>query len=433
MGKNNMTVANQSLELGLLSGNPPEHREPGTLSSENNTLHSGYSWQNAFHALVYALTPEILQRRKGGATKRLGGTAYLDGLRGVAALVVCLHHLTVYTHKGLELCYGHPLYFATYNNRAIALPFLRNIFVGGHFSVMLFFCISGYVVPRRLISHLQEGRRDDFIESINSAVFRRPGRLLIPVSFTTLAIAMGWHIFGYKTAFGEPQSNIFLELVNWLQDQSKFYYFFRQGLLFSIYNFTTWTIPVELRGSMFMFVWLFATHQCTTRARILLTLGLTLWLEFGPPGAMYAAFFAGLLTAELDMLAASDIQVSLPWDGFTKWWRSRRKIRMAILHVILVVGMFLASQPSEDGHTVDEVMENCFGWSKLRLAIPDVYREGTEAYRWFWLFWAAWMVLIGVKEIGWVRSIFETSFAQCKFRDLFSVLPPLTFCPSRPR
>lgn len=168
---------------------------------------------------------------------------------------------------------------------------------------------------------------------------------------------------------------------------------------------------------MFMFVWLFATHQCSTRARILLTLALTLWLEFGPPGAMYASFFAGLLTAELDILATSDHQVSLPWDGFARWWRTRRKTRMVILHFILVAGMFLGSQPSEDGHTVDEVMENCFGWSTLRHAIPSVYSEGTEAYRWFWLFWASWMVMIAVKEIGWVRSIFETSIAQCKFHN----------------
>lgn len=44
------------------------------------------------------LMPEIL-RRKSGTRRALGSTAWLDGLRGWAALIVCLVHLTVYTHQ----------------------------------------------------------------------------------------------------------------------------------------------------------------------------------------------------------------------------------------------------------------------------------------------------------------------------------------------
>lgn len=45
-----------------------------------------------------ALMPEIL-RRKSGTRRAVGSTAWLDGLRGWAALVVCMVHLTVYTHQ----------------------------------------------------------------------------------------------------------------------------------------------------------------------------------------------------------------------------------------------------------------------------------------------------------------------------------------------
>lgn len=44
------------------------------------------------------LMPEIL-RRKSGTRRALSSTAWLDGLRGWAALVVCMVHLTVYTHQ----------------------------------------------------------------------------------------------------------------------------------------------------------------------------------------------------------------------------------------------------------------------------------------------------------------------------------------------
>lgn len=44
------------------------------------------------------LMPEIL-RRKSGTRRALSSTAWLDGLRGWAALIVCMVHLTVYTHQ----------------------------------------------------------------------------------------------------------------------------------------------------------------------------------------------------------------------------------------------------------------------------------------------------------------------------------------------
>jgi peptidoglycan/LPS O-acetylase OafA/YrhL len=411
-----MTV-DQGVEMGLL-GQPrptPDNNGGGggLLDGPINAVRS-LTPKRVLQAVLYAITPEILQRSKNHSVRRNESTAYLDGLRGVAALIVCMHHVTIYSHHGLELCYGHQLFFNEYNNRAIVLPFIRNFFTGGHFSVMLFFIISGYVVPRRLITHLHSGRHAEFIDGINSAIFRRPGRLFFPCMFTTFAIAMSWHLLGVKYAFREAQANIFVELWVWFQDQMSFIYFFKSGFLFSGYNFTTWTIPVEMRGSMFMFVWLFAMHQCTTRIRILATAALIFYLEYLTEAGIYAAFFAGMFTAELDMLAEGDHQVSLPWDGFTRWWRSARRTRQVILHAMLIFGLFLGGQPSEDGHTIPQIMDKCWGWSHLQHLIPGVYRGEHVQWRWFWLFWGAWMTVIAIKEIAWARRIFETDACQCK-------------------
>ncbi len=109
---------------------------------------------------------------------------------------MCFVHLSVYTHTDIEGCYaqavkpGEPI-----RSTPATWPIIKLFFSGGHTAVMVFFTISGYVLTKKLISLLHEGRRDDFIESVNSAMVRRPLRLFYPVVLSTFAFAMSWHIF----------------------------------------------------------------------------------------------------------------------------------------------------------------------------------------------------------------------------------------------
>ena len=374
------------------------------------------------------LKPEFLQRRKPAGRRPLSSTAWLDGLRGWAALGVCFVHLTVYTHPKIELCYGAEIEPGVYNKTPAALPFIRILFTGGHLAVMIFFIMSGYVLTRRMISLLHEGRREDFVSAVHSAICRRPLRLYLPVVWSTLALVFIWHVFGIATPWPDRQPTIFSELVTWCKDIMKFSFFYRNGFLFTYYNIHTWTIPVELRGSMFIFVWLFALHQFTNRLRILLTFAMTIYLAVGCAGAWYAAFFAGMLTAELDLLAAEDnaIQIKLPWNGFLKALKRRPKILATLLHAMLFCGLFLGSEPSGDYIEKEEILGSCPGWKTLSKMIPAAYNasyrgEWESTHRWFWLFWASWMLLVSIKGIRWVRSIFESRFSQCTS----SFLPPL--------
>ncbi|KAI7095518.1 hypothetical protein KC352_g39049, partial [Hortaea werneckii] len=128
------------------------------LQEKTNAPSANASYlRHALAGFVEVLKPEILQRRRGPA-KRPGPTAFLDGLRGWAAFCVALMHLFVYTHDWVELCYNAPLLDGSTNSSPLTLPFIRLPFTGGHFSVMLFFVISGYVVPRRLLMLLHEER-----------------------------------------------------------------------------------------------------------------------------------------------------------------------------------------------------------------------------------------------------------------------------------
>jgi hypothetical protein len=398
---------------GLLGDWNNQEKAVGGIFSAGSALR-GFNYKATLLSIFTFFIPEIFQKRSTSA-KRPGPTAWLDGLRGVAALSVCTMHLTVFTHPNLELCYGAPVTLEKSNTSIAAWPIFRLPFSGGHFAVILFFTISGYVVPRRMIGLLHEGRHADFLETLNGAVVRRAGRLFIPVFFSTLALLTFWHITGIVTAFPQRQPNWFLELWAWFKDQMKFTYYYRGGFLFTYYNAHTWTIPVELRGSMNLFVWLFAVHQCSTYWRILLTLGATLFLSVGNAGAWYAAFFAGMLTSELDLIATNGVDVSLPWDPIFRWFTKHKKIKAVAIHIVLYCGLWLASQPSSDTDKRDDVYKNCGSiWPILNKLMPDSYEDPGSTYRWFYLFWAAWLILISGQNIAWFRWVFETGPAQCE-------------------
>lgn len=394
-------------------------------------------------------------------------TAWLDGLRGWAAFSVCLAHMSVYTHPRIELCYGALIAPSPESNHSslrnatpAAVPVLRLFWSGGHFAVMIFFVISGYVLTKRPIALLSQpslpphqqqhkpvdgNRRTTFVDALHSALFRRPIRLILPVALSTLFFATSWHVFGITTPWPKQQANLVAEWWLWARDLLKFCYFFRNRALYTVYNIHTWTIPVELRGSYSILVWLFlwgytsCSSSCDasvlTRRRVMATAGMSLYLVVAAAGAWYAAFFAGMLTAEIDTLAAvatSDLYVKdrklpigdcmdhdprLPWDGLLDYVRQRPRLRSVLLHAMLAAGLYLGSEPSSDVLKPEELLGVCRGWKTLSKMIPAPYTASDEpesVHRWFWLFWAAWLLFVSIKEINWARSIFETRFSQCK-------------------
>ena len=183
---------------------------------------------------------------------------YLDGIRGLAAFCVFLHHylLAFYpayytsdmttTHlNGLDVSYGRSVF-----------SFLSN----GNFSVCIFFVLSGFV--------LSKGYYDDpKIETLVSAAQRRFLRLYIPVAATLLLTYLlmkanlfynadaskltgsGWWM-GYMWTF-EHKTTLLIESllykVMFLGDNAM--------------DTSLWTLSLELYGSMFVFAFLALTHN----------------------------------------------------------------------------------------------------------------------------------------------------------------------------
>ena len=268
-----------------------------------------------------------------------------------------------------------------------------------------------------MIKLLHEGRQPDFIEALQSAVIRRHGRLLMPAFASCLVIIVFHHLTGIDPNWGFPAKNIFVELWWWVLECLRNLNYWTSFAL--RYNGVTWTIIVELKGSMAIFAWLFATHSLRPQWRLLLTLGLSLSLVMLGLGAMYASFFVGLLTCELDLLNTSgQIEgIWLPWTSLSKYLAKRKRARTYLLYSGIFFGLIFASTPTLKGDIpAKDAIRRCVWPSTLFNVVPYHYWTGWPnlEYRDFWYFWGAWILAISIKEVRWAKAIFESSFCQCQ-------------------
>lgn len=222
---------------------------------------------------------------------------YLEGLRGLAALVVVAHHfmLGFYTAAydgnperahtdGLELAfYASPL----------------NVIANGNFCVMIFFVLSGFVLSHK---YLREG---DF-SILTNAAKRRYFRLFIPVGFTLIVSFILLRLNAYKhlevsvIAHSEPWMGTL-----WRMDPSfgTFLEFFFYRVMFQgwhDYDTSMWTMSMELFGSFMVFGILAVTHKLKSKNIIFLAAAI---IAFLVSKDHYIGFFLGMMLFALQKFA----------------------------------------------------------------------------------------------------------------------------------
>ena len=136
------------------------------------------------------LLPSFMQTRKRTEpTKPPHPTAYLDGLRGVAALLVAISHFLAQFAPELYEGYGSgPKKNAASNTFILQLPLLR-IITAGQFMVVLFYIMSGCVLSIKGLKQARNNQQAGFTKTLTSSVFRRWVRLHLPV-IAAMAISM---------------------------------------------------------------------------------------------------------------------------------------------------------------------------------------------------------------------------------------------------
>jgi Acyltransferase family len=249
------------------------------------------------------------------------------------------------------------------------MPVVRTFFTGGHFAVSVFFIISGYVLSAKPLSLIHSGEIVKLGDSLASSLSRRWLRLYIPVFVTTLLYFTSWHMFGIWTVSPNHEANFRDELWKFYVEFKNYSFAFRTGGEdWLSYNFPTWSIPVEFRGSLIIYTSLLAFSRCTRNMRLFGMVGLIFYFMyivdgwFGslfmagtsysavslvcqppffiicPKKSTHPSFLAGSLLCDLDLLARND---DLPLI-----FKKLERYKKPIFYTFFVTSMFLSGVPS---------------------------------------------------------------------------------------
>jgi peptidoglycan/LPS O-acetylase OafA/YrhL len=377
----------------------------------DSILDHGY-WESSRPAIKLSLASRVVFSVKGildkfrpailansNLSRKPRRTAYLDGLRGFAALMVYFGHHQVWSKKsakGEEILqngfgYSNEYYFCRF-------PGIRTLFSGGHFAVCVFFVISGYALSTKPLSLIQSGEFTLLGDNLAGALFRRFMRLHIPVICSTFVYMTSWHAFGIWTDH-EHKGSYRDELWNWYVEFKNFSFVFRTGgESWFTYDFHVWSIPVEFRGSIVIYTALMAFSRFKRDARLLCEIALIFYFMYIVDGWFASMFMAGMLLCDLDLLAENN---KLP--RFLLQFENYKEL---IYLNLFVFSVYLGGVPS---NSLDlQVLRDTPGWYYLSFLKPQAVFD----FKWFYLFWAATFLVVSIPRLSWLRSFFEIRFNQ---------------------
>ncbi len=244
---------------------------------------------------------------------------YLDGLRGLAALVVVLSHFAVVFFPALYTADVVETRFVSQLDLIIAGTPL-NVIYNGNFAVCIFFILSGYVLTYKFF-------RDKNPEALASGAFRRYFRLLIPVLFSNFLV----FILMKLSLFHNAEVGILSKSTWWFSETWTFHPDFLGMLKESFYgvfirdesnyNPVLWTMTYEFFGSFLVFIVAAVFGSFKHRKLIYFVLCILLCRTY------YMAFIAGLILSDLT------------FNGYLEFFESK-------IAKLILIGLFLGSYPA---------------------------------------------------------------------------------------
>jgi len=333
------------------------------------------------------------------------GTAYLDGLRGLAAFFVFLCHFA-YTCFVIAPGWGY-----RGDRSMLKLPFLR-LFYSGPPMVCVFFVVSGYALSARALKQIRSRRLDALAGTVSSLVFRRGMRLFVPPAVSTLLIVVLLRVGVYEWTRGFAYDKRYMRNVQeihyerfdsggeQLRDWARAVWGFIHVWDWDPYGGSTaidvhlWTIPVEFRCSMVLFLSLVGTAGLKVGVRLAVVVGLATFCYLGARWEMML-FYGGMGIAEMELAwPSSSVGASeRRRKGKTGW--------KAIWLAVSVVGLYFMSQPDQGG---DETP----GWVTLYKFIPEWW---DDKHRYWQSIGAMLLVLAVGRSLVW-RRVFESATVQ---------------------
>ncbi|WP_235923635.1 acyltransferase family protein [Brucella tritici] len=238
---------------------------------------------------------------------------HLESLRGIAAIVVVIHHCVLSFWPGI---YGKEESPSIFQKIIINSPF--SILYNGQFAVYIFFMLSGYVLSIKFF----QTRNSNIIRIL---MLKRYVRLSVPILAASLLGYFMWEA-GLFTAESAPVSN-------WLKsffkedDEFSFVDSVISGLFKTIllgedkYDYVLWTMKIEFWGSILVFANCLLLKGLRNRIFLYAIQALIIIGISGSNSMAYICFLAGMAIADSGPLSIK---------GTTGW-------------LLLILSIFLAT------------------------------------------------------------------------------------------
>jgi len=354
---------------------------------------------------------EELGSKNAAEYEQVRPTAYLDGLRGLAALLVYFSHNVPWWYGfegGIEHGFGY------HGERMLAtFPFVRSLFSGGAAAVAILFVMSGYVLSIAPLRMLCEGRTNEARWHLLAALVKRPFRLFVPVAAISLVFALVMQLpfdMAPHLEWPKPEPTLFTELARWTKElgltinplvkHGQFTHWF-------CYDPPAWTMAAELRGSILVFSVL-ATFSFTRVKWWIYACGFTGLLMLVVYQWELACFLFGLV------LAINDVE---KFDQAILASRLSRQSQHIFYHFVFFGGWYILGQPH--GVREPELSYGTPGWYFMTKMLPSYYYNNE-----FWRFWntiGAIMLIYGTMNIRWIQSFLLWPSLRCLGRVSFSL------------
>ena len=280
--------------------------------------------------------------------------------------------------------------------------------------VTLFFAISGYVLSYNFLSLCRKNEWPKAFSRLASLTLRRWMRLFMPASVSMLLVCLAVQLGAFES--GRELRKHPMQIGKWEEHPPRFSSWkaqiqdfggmcwhwsnpFRWDLNYSPYDPHTWTIPVELRCSMVLFVFLLASAGLKQRWRYGLTLLVAVYCLLQRRWDV-ATFVEGALVADLHQAAHEPEAGLLPINTHIASRRTALTIT-TLKWLLLTIALHILSFP-------DNLPEATFGFSFLHSVTPPAYIESFH----FWHAVASSLILWCVQSIPSIRVFLSSGIPQ---------------------
>jgi peptidoglycan/LPS O-acetylase OafA/YrhL len=390
------------------------------------------TWRTRLGRVSFALLPSFVQNRiskDDSRTEKLYPTAYLDGMRGLAALFVFFCHYS-YGCFVLTRGYGYVYEDGHVNDYFLQLPFIRLLYSGPPM-VCIFFVISGYALSLKPLKLMRSRSWDAMSTTMASSIFRRGMRLFIPTVISTFMVVLLVQ-YGYYDStreFAEDETffraikefhqfrmeTFYEQFWDWVWRIFEFIHIwsFDQYGGSTGYDLHLWTIPLEFRASMLLFLLQMGLARVRTWIRWF-CLFMFAWFSLRNNRWEMILFVAGMLLAETDLIRiarrnapsnASSSSSPLPTTSWSEKASQAKKhgssLKKYTWFLVAFCGLYLMSQPDEESADTP-------GWQYLATWIPEWF---DDKYR-FWQSIGSILFVLATNFTPTLQRPFNTDFVQ---------------------